>query len=453
MLGPLGSLAAGIALILILLLVLRFHAFLALFTAALLVALLSDRIAPRHAIFTVSGGFGNLMAQIGVLLVLASIIGKCLMESGAADRIVRGLTRAFGEGRENYTFLAGGYLLSISVFFDTVFYLLAPLVRVAHARRGSGYVLMICAAGAGAAVTHALVPPTPGPIAVAEELGVSLGLTFLVGILASVPPALAAGVVYARFIDRRLPISPRPAFGSSQEELESEARRKLEDLPRLWTSLAPILAPALLISSSTVAPMLQLSAGWSRAVQMAGDKDSAFLLGALLAIWLLVAGNGWNWRHSFQVLKPAITSGAVIALITCAGGAFGRVLSEAGIGSVIAEASHQWGISLLSLGFLTAALLRLSQGSATVAMVTTAGIVAPAISTVELSYHPVYLVAVIGFGASTTSWMNDSGFWLVGKLAGLTEGETLKTWTMVTTILALTGFLWVLVLSKLLPLA
>jgi GntP family gluconate:H+ symporter len=148
-----------------------------------------------------------------------------------------------------------------------------------------------------------------------------------------------------------------------------------------------------------------------------------------------------------------VRSGAVIAFITCAGGAFGSVLTAAGVGEVIAETAKDWGMSLLVLAFVIAALLRIAQGSATVAMITTAGIIGPAMEMTTLSFHPVYLVAMIGFGATTTPWMNDSGFWIVGRMGGLSEGETVKVWTILLTVLAVSGFFWVLFLSKILPLA
>ena len=187
-------------------------------------------------------------------------------------------------------------------------------------------------------------------------------------------------------------------------------------------------------------------------ITVLGDKNLVFFLGALVAIGLLISQNRLGLRETMKSLEPAIASGAVIAFITCAGGAFGKVLASAGVGDVIAAASEEWGFSLLIMAFLTASLLRIAQGSTTVAMITTAGIVAPALATVELSYHPVYLGCAIGFGGVGFSWMNDSGFWIFSQLTGLSEAQTLKTWSAILTIMAITGILWTALLAKMLPL-
>jgi GntP family gluconate:H+ symporter len=421
--------------------------------SAFAVAFSSDRILLEDAIPTVTGGFAGLMGKIGILLVLAAIVGKCLVDSGAADRIVRGFSRAFGRGREQYSFLASGFVLSMPVFFDTVFYLLAPLVRAAYARRKRDYAMMICAVAAGGAVTHALVPPTPGPVVVAEALGVSLGITFLVGVLAAIVPTMVGGIWYANYLNRRIEIRPREVYGVSEEELEKLALRPDSELPSLGWALSPIVLPIVLITMSTLAEVLTQNSTTLLYLSIVGNKDVAFLAGASVAVWLVVRQQKLSLRKVFKTLDPAVRSGAVIAFITCAGGAFGSVLTEAGVGEVIAETAKDWGMSLLILSFVIAALLRIAQGSATVAMITTAGIIGPAMAMTEMSFHPVYLVAMIGFGATTTPWMNDSGFWIVGRMGGLSEAETVKVWTILLTVLAVSGFLWVLLLAKVLPLA
>ncbi len=454
MLGPLACLLIGVGTIIFLLLYVRLHAFLALLLASLLVAFLSDRIPAAEAAVTVAAGFADLMGKIGILLVLASIVGKCLVDSGAADRIIRSFTAFFGEGREHYSFLASGFVLSMPVFFDSVFYLLAPLVRAAYARRKKDYALMICAAAGGAVVTHALVPPTPGPVVVAETLHVSMGITFLMGIVLAAVPAAIGGIGYAHFINRRMEIQPQEVYGISNAEMDRMAHKPDSELPSLFAALTPVLLPVLLITLSTVTALWLAEGnpvqGW---MEILGDKNLAFLVGALAAVGLVGLRSELSVRDVAKGLEPAVAAGAGIAFITCAGGAFGHVLTLSGVGDLIAEASRNWGLSLLTLSFITAALIRLAQGSATVAMITTAGMVAPAASAGHLGFHPVYLVAAIGFGATTTSWMNDSGFWIVAKMGGMTESETLKTWTVQLTIMAIVGFFWCWLLSSVFPMA
>lgn len=451
MLGPVGCLIVGMGLILFLLLYLKLHPFLSLIISGMVVAAVSDRIPLSEVVGTVGSGFAEMMGNIGILLVLASIIGKCLVESGSADRIIRSLSRLFGKGREEYAFLSSSFFLSMPVFFDTVFYLLAPLVRIAYARRKRDYVLLLCAAAAGGAVTHALVPPTPGPIIVSQTLEVSLVSTFLIGILVSTVPAFVCGILYARLINKRIKVEPLPFYGMTSRELEQLAGKEEGKLPGLFMALLPIILPVFLIAISSVVEMLE-AGGWAAgAIDVLGDKDSAFLIGAAAAVLVVARQKKSRLRDVFKSLEPAITEGTVIAFISCGGGAFGKALAGSGVGELIAIAASDWGFPLLFLAFATAALIRIAQGSSTVAMITTAGIVAPALALVDLPFHPAYLVGAIGFGASTTSWMNDSGFWIVSKLGGLTESETLKIWTVQLTLIALVGFAWVWVLTRILP--
>jgi gluconate:H+ symporter, GntP family len=496
MFGPLTCLFVGIGLIIFLMLVLRFHAFLALISAAIVIAFLSDQIPVDKALPMVAERFGAMMGGIGILLAMAAIIGKCLMDSGAAERIVRAFTRIFGKGNEHYSLLSSGFVLSIPVFFDTVFYLLAPLARAMYARRKECYVLIVCAAAAGGVITHALVPPTPGPIMVAEifdditkqmdnPIRISILLTMFVGLLSSIVPLIIGGILYPIWINRRLNIIPKDTLGVSQNELEEIADKPDSELPNLYISLLPFVLPVILlagasilkayiptetdpaklaeiISASSIFTTISAMIGQENFIyclgvmkpitNIIGDKNLVFFLGALIAIWLLVSQKSLSMKDSLKQLEPAIASGAVIAFITCAGGAFGKILYEAKVGDAIAQAAEHWDLSLIVLAFLTASLIRIAQGSATVAMITTAGIIAPTLTTINLPYHPVYLVAVIGFGATGYSWMNDSGFWIFSQLTGLTETQTLKTWTAMLTVIALTGFVWVLLLSRILPL-
>lgn len=464
MLGPLASLIVGVASVVTLILYFRFHAFLALIVSAVVVALASDRVPVDEALPLVTGQFGEMMGGIGILLALAAIIGKCLMDSGAAERIVRAFTRLFGRGNEHYSLLAGGFVLSVPVFFDTVFYLLAPLTRAAYARRKRDYVLIIGATVAGAVLTHALVPPTPGPVAVAEMLGVSIALTMMTGVLASIVPLLLVGVAYVKWINRVMPIEPRAVMGVSGEELESASARDDRELPPLWFSLLPFVLPVLLLAFSSVFDLARAGGAadpgsWmanqtlADIVHLLGDKNVAFFLGALVSIALVISARRETLGQAFKSIEPAIAGGAVIALITSSGGAFGKALAAAGIGDAIAAAAAQWNISILVLAYLSATLIRVAQGSATVAMITSAGIIAPAIAAGPLEYHSVYLVAVIGFGATGFSWMNDSGFWIFSQLTGLTETETLKTWTALLSVMSVAGFVWVWILTWILPMA
>jgi H+/gluconate symporter-like permease len=251
-LNPLWILVIGIAAVLVMILVLRVHAFLALITAAMIVGLLSGNVPVDQKIAKVAEAFGTVAGKIGIVIALAAIIGKCLMDSGAADRIVRSFMAVLGEKRAHFALLLSGYVLSVPVFFDTVFYLLVPLGRATRIRTGKRYVFYIMAILAGGVATHSLVPPTPGPLAAGETLRVDIGLVILVGmvvaLVASVIPLLVYGGILSRFMD----IPLRETSDISLEELEELSRRPASQLPSLTLSLAPIVLPVILITANTV---------------------------------------------------------------------------------------------------------------------------------------------------------------------------------------------------------
>lgn len=451
MLGPLACLITGTTLIVLFIIYLRIHAFLALILTSLIVAFLSDRIPADLAIHAVTNEFGRMMSSIGLLLVFAAIIGKCIMESGAAERIVRGFNRLFGEGREDYSLLGSAFVISIPVFFDAVFYLLAPLARIIYSRRKRDYVKILLMIAAGGTLTHSLVPPTPGPTLVSEALRVPLITTMLIGSIAAILPIIFGGILYVNWINKRMPIVPS-GWGAAEEDIIQTINKSDSELPSLSFSLTPFMLPVFLLALSSLLTFLSESRSMEIVAKLSGDKNLVFFIGTLIALALLQTQKKYDHRQLYEAVQPAILSGAVIAFITCAGGAFGNILAAAGIGELISATATNWNVPLILLAYLTAVLIRIAQGSATVAMITTAGIVAGSLETVTIAYHPVYLVCAIGFGATGYSWMNDSGFWIFSKLSGLTEMETLKTWTVLKSILSIVGFLWLCFLCRLIPL-
>ena len=383
----------------------------------------------------IAAEFGRTCAGIGILVALAAIVGETLLVTGAADRIVRSTLRLLGEPRAPLAFLSSGYLLGIPVFFDTVFYLLIPLGKAMRLRTGRNYLLYVLTIIAGATMTHSLVPPTPGPLAVAQQLGVDLGLMILGGMGVGAVTAVF-GLCYATWLNARVDVPLRGSVDASLEDLEKLSAREDSQLPPLGLSLAPIVLPVLLISGKTVwttvvgnAPSGTTLAQWQSIVMFLGDQNIAIGLAAAIGLAMLVFKHGANRREMAVSIEKALASGAVIILITAAGGAFGGMLRETGIGGRIKELSLAWQISgvwVLGVAFLVTVLIRTAQGSATVAMITSAGILGSAFSAEELAFHPMYLALVIGCGSKPFLWMNDSGFWVMTKLSGFTEEESMK---------------------------
>lgn len=448
---------------------LRLHAFVALLVGALAVAVLTAptaversalargataeaaaTLARQHPAERIAQGFGRTAGQLGIMVAMASIIGSALLASGAAERIVRALLAVVGQARAGLAFLAAGFLLGIPVFFDTVFYLLVPLAKAMRLRTGGHYLLYVLAIVAGGTMTHSLVPPTPGPLFTASALGVNLG-TLIVG--GSIVGAVAstAGYLFARAADRRFSIPLRES-PDTMVTLETLTARPLSALPPLWLSLAPVLLPIVLITAnaamasrgSTDAP------SWpAAAVAWAGDRNMALVIAAAVAGLLL-------WRHvertaSRTAVREALESAGVIVLITAAGGAFGSALQQTGLGATLEALTVAYQLPVLLLAWGLTMVVRTAQGSATVAMITSAGVLGPLAAAGSLGFHPVYLALAIGCGSKPVWWMNDSGFWVITRMSGLTEPEALRVLTPMSVIMGTFGLAATLVGAWLLP--
>ncbi|MEL6773052.1 MAG: SLC13 family permease [Bacteroidota bacterium] len=474
--SPFLILLIGLVVVLGLIIGLRLNAFLALITAALVVSLLAPGPMALK-VERVAAAFGSTAASIGIVIALAAIIGAAMMRSGAADRIANGFLNALGEKRSSAAMAGSGFTLSIPVFFDTAFYLLVPLARSLARTTGRHYLRYLVAIAAGAAITHTLVPPTPGPLFMANRFGIDLGVMILVGLAVGLPSA-TAGLVFATWLDRSMPIPLRPYEGDEAiEDAPDEAA-----LPGMALSLAPIALPILLITVNSVVKVLAQLAipdaplrdpelttailaaaanglGIAQVFQwtnLLGNPNFALLLSAALAVWTYQRQQQPSAKLLGKVIESALMSGGVIILITAAGGAFGAMLRAAELGGAIqalfGDVSAA-GLGVLLLAFGIASLLKFAQGSSTSAMIITAGMLGAMIDPHALPFHPIYLAMAIGGGSLVGSWMNDSGFWIFAKMGVLTEAETLKSWSPLLVVLGVTSFLITCLLALVLPLS
>ena len=447
---PLAILVVAILIVLLLIIKLRINAFGALVTAAIAVGVLSPNIPLGDVMPAVAGHFGRICGRIGIVIAMAAVVGQALMESGAADKIVRALQRAMGRANPAYSIVAGGFTLSIPVFFDTVFYLLAPIARATRVRTGKNYVLYLMAIASGATATHALVPPTPGPLAMAEFLGVDMGLMILVGTAVAIPMSLA-GLAYSFVRDRQLTVPLRDAPGVTVEQLEKMATLDESKLPGLFESMLPVILPVVLITSNTLVSAMGVEGPIAGFAAFVGNPNFALLAAMAVAVATLVRQKGGSLGELSPSIERALASGGLIILITSGGGAFGGMLIDSGIGDEMTKASQSLHLPALGLAFVLPALLKLAQGSGTVSMITASSILAP-LAAEGLPFHPVYLACMIGSGSKVGSWMNDSGFWVYAKMSGLTETETLQTWSMLLTVLGFAGGAATLIMATLFPL-
>jgi GntP family gluconate:H+ symporter len=459
---PLFVLAISIALVVVLITVVRLHAFLALIASGIAAGLLA-RVGTlpgepqvSHWVQSVEltvSEFGSVCGKVGIVIILAAIIGVCLLESGAADRIVRRFLALFGEARAGLALLISGYIVSIPIFYDSFILLLMPLARALSLHTKKNYLLYLMAVCASGSVTHCVMIPHPGPLAMAATLNVQPGTAMLAAFVIGAF-ALAAAWGYIRWLNRRLEVPVRDMRGLSRADLEALMHKPEADLPSFAASLAPILIPITLIAIGSFAELFGAKeaapALWPW-LEFLGNRHVAMLAGALAGIILLARRQHFTMLQFDKLLGPVLETAGMIILITAAGGAFGLMLKNAGVGTTIQALAAGREMNLVVLAYLIAAVIRVAQGSATVAMLTTAAMMQPLLAAGTLPCHPVYVFLAIGFGADMFSWMNDSGFWVINKLGGLTERETLKSWSIISTTISVSGFLVTLLAAWLLP--
>lgn len=579
--APIILLVIGILSVLGLIIGLKLNAFLALIISALIVSLGVGYVDGEDAgsrMQKVVDGFGGAAGGIGIAIAMAAIIGKCMLDSGAADRIVRASVSITGEKKAALGLMISGFTLAIPVFFDTVFYLLVPLARSLHQRTNKNYLRYLMAIATGGAITHTLVPPTPGPLLVSSILGVEVGMMMMIGTLIAIPAAIA-GLMFSYYLDKRMPV-PMRSLGTGNEKHET----LLEDqLPSLSVSLLPVLLPVVLIGIGTLlmtladredraqirtqdianfqklhqqltgatestpagrilnsqrlsaeeratllepvdddaskdrlvaavnnalldenfydetaflgVPMSKLSKDMLAANQLRmkpvdrrrmnrslledalpdvinrhdwnspsrkrasgfslwSNANFALMLAAIVSMLTLKRVRDLSWRGLGEDVEGALMSGGVIILITAAGGAFGAMLQDTHISNTIKDLfseSGASGIALLLLAWGIAAVLKVAQGSSTVAMIVGAGMMSAIIGQEHPDYHMVYVATAVGTGSLMGSWMNDSGFWIFTKMGALTEDESLKSWTPLLMIMSIVGLAITIGLSSAMP--
>lgn len=459
-LWPFVVLAISLVFIIAAISILRIHAFLALIVAALLAGILAQRLPDEtgasraqhcvRAIELTTAEFGKTAGAIGIAIGLACVIAVCLMESGAADKVVRRFLATFGEKQASFALLLSTYVLSIPIFFDTMFLLMVPLAMTLAIRTRKDYLLYVLSICAGGVVTHSLIVPHPGPMAMVDNLKIDVGLSVIVGIVVGIVPAIGGWLVALR-LNRKLKYQLRETSGFPFKDLHKSIGRPESELPGFIASILPVVLPIALISGDSLVKVLvrDPASPWM-VMDFIGNKNFALLIGAVIAAVVLARAKKMNLRQIGDLMDSPLQTAGLVILITSAGGAFGLMLKNAGVGDAIQSITKDHHVNLVVLSFAIALLLRIAQGSATVAMLATSSMVYPMMT--ALPCHPIYIFLSIGFGAMGISWMNDSGFWVVSKLTGFTERETLASWTVLLAAISVIGFIMTLLLSVVLPL-
>lgn len=442
-----GLAAAGVAVLLFLILVLRLQAFIALLVVSILVAL-AGGIPAGEVADAIAAGVGSTLGYIAVVVGVGAMFGEMLHISGGAERIAGTLVARFGQRRTPAALGLTGVLVAIPVFFDVALILLIPLVYSLSHATGRSLLHYGIPLAAGLAVGHAFIPPTPGPVAVAAILGADLGWVILFGMLAGIPSMVVGGLLYGRFIAERihLAVPEHPAARPPGPDEDGAAPLPGFGLVMLLLAL-PLSLILLNTAGRTLLPEESPLRGW---LGLVGHPFVALILAALLAFYLLGVRRGYSGAEVQRIATRALEPVGVVILVTGAGGAFGKVLVATGVGDAVAGVMAGSPLPLVVLAFSLALGVRVAQGSATVSMVTAAGLIAPVLESGMVSdIDRALLTVAIAAGATALSHVNDSGFWLISRFFGMTTEQTLRTWTVVATLVGGVGFAVVLLISLL----
>jgi len=438
-----GLVLFAVVTLLVLVLYVRLHAFVALLLTSLIVALLGG-IPLSDIAGVIEDGMGSTLGYIATVIGLGAMVGEMLRQSGGAEEIAATLLRRFGDDRAPWALSLTGLLVAIPVFFDVALILFIPLVYTLTERTGTSLLFYAIPLLAGIAVAHSFIPPTPGPVAVAGLLNADLGWVILFGLLAGLPSILVGGVFFGRYIGNRIHLDVPDVVHEEEAGIDAEALP-----PSFGQAIAVIGVPLVLILLGTLSDVVLAEGTTARHVlAFAGHPFTALVLAVLLAFYVLGVRGGLPMDDVQSIATTALEPVGLIILVTGAGGVLGNVLVETGVGDALAEAMAASNLPVVLLAFLVAVVVRVSQGSATVSMVTAAGLVKPVIEAGSYSAPMVGLVTIsIAAGATVLSHVNDSGFWLVSRFLGMDEEQTLKSWTVMETIVGTVGFLVVLALS------
>ncbi|MEU0781888.1 gluconate:H+ symporter [Streptomyces sp. NPDC006173] len=454
--GLLTVAALGIALLLFLIIKVRLQPFVALLAVSIAVGLaaglsvteLFGTVQKSDAVSVIESGMGGILGHVAIIIGLGTMLGAILEVSGGAEVLASRLLNLFGEKRAPLAMGLTGLIFGIPVFFDVGIFVLAPLVYASAKRSGKSILLYCLPLLAGLSMTHAFLPPHPGPVAAAGLLHVQLGWVLLMGIVCGIPSVLAAWV-YAAWIGRRIFVPvPQDMVEAAEEAKQAvvEEQRAQGIDPReepvpLGTVIGIIGTPLVLILAATFSSIVLDPSTPRSVIEFFGSPFVALTIALLLAYYLLGIRRGWSRKSLETVSTSSLKPVGNIVLVVGAGGIFGAVLKASGVAQALSDTFHDVGLPIIVLAYLISLVLRVAQGSATVAIVTTAGIVAPLLTEGDHSQAFVALVIMaISAGSIFASHVNDGGFWMVAKYFGISERDTLRTWTVLESVLSVAGF-------------
>ncbi len=435
--------AAAIAVLLVLIIKVKLEPFIALFLAGMGLAVVAGLSVEEMVGSALSAsesvletGFGGVLGHIALIIGLGSVLGSLLERSGGADVLLAKLVDIFGETRTPIAMGLVGLVFGIPVFFDIGIFVLAPLVYVAAHRGGKSLVLYALPMLAGLSMTHAFLPPHPGPTALGGLLGVDLGWLIIIGFLCGLPAFVVSGLLFPYWIAPRVPV----AVSAEMLAGESAAEEDETEPVSLAVVLLVIAIPLFLILGATFGTMILDPGRLLSFLTFVGNPAVALTVAVLLAYWLLGARRGLSRDEIAEFTSASLRPVGMILLVVGAGAFFGKVIATTGVGEALAGVLSDAGLPVLLLAYVISCGLRIAQGSATVAIVTTGGIVGPTLDTSYSQPQLAVIAVAIAAGSIILSHVNDGGFWIISRYFNMTVKETLMTWTVLETILSVVGF-------------
>lgn len=444
---PLLIVAVGIVLLLILITGFKLNTFVSLIIVSFIVALALG-MPLEEVVTSIEGGLGGTLGHIALIFGLGAMLGRLIADAGGAQRIAMTLINQFGEKRIQWAVVVASFIVGIALFFEVGLVLLIPIVfSIAKQLRVSILHLGIPMAAALLA-THSFLPPHPGPTVIAGEYGADIGVVLLYGIMIAIPTVILAGPLYTKFAKKF--VSNAFKKTGNIDSLGEQKTFTLEETPGFGISVLTAMFPVLLMAISTILDMVQKSVGFEsntfiEIVRLIGNPSTAMLISLLLAFYTMGVARNIPIKEVMNSCTSSIASIGMMLLIIGGGGAFKQVLITGGVGDYVAELFTETSMSPIILAWLVAAILRVSLGSATVAAISTAGLVIPMLAQYDVNLALVTLAT--GAGSAICSHVNDAGFWMIKEYFGLSMKETFSTWTVLSTITSVAGLGFILLLD------
>ncbi|HLR51883.1 MAG TPA: gluconate:H+ symporter [Candidatus Avamphibacillus sp.] len=446
---PLLITAVGILLLLFMITKLRIHTFITLIVVSFLIGL-SLKLPLHEVMSVIESGFGDTLAGIGLIFGFGAILGKLIADAGGAQRIAVTLIDRFGEKRVQWAVMLASFILGIALFFEVGLVLLIPIVYQIARQTNTSFLWLGLPMVTALSVTHGFLPPHPGPTVIADQYGANVGMVLVYGFMIAIPTVIIAGPLFTKYAKKFIPSAFEKTSEGSIAQIGDAKQFKIEETPSFGISALTALFPVILMGTATIVILIRDTLGLSNnlffdIVEALGTPSTVMVISVLIAIYTMGIARNIPMSQLMKSAESSVKSIGMLLLIIGASGSLKEVLLDGGVGDYVAGIFEGSSISPIILAWLIAAIIRVAQGSATVAALTTAGLVIPMMSSTDINLE--LMVIATGAGSVIASHVNDTGFWLIKESFGLTVKETFATWTVLETLISICGLMFTLLLS------